>query len=37
MTKPTVASVAADVRAEQAALDAVIADLSDDHWELPTP
>lgn len=37
MNKPTVASVSADLIAEQAALDAVVADLSDDLWELPTP
>lgn len=29
--------VAADLQAEQAALDAVVAELSDDEWELPTP
>lgn len=29
--------VAADLRAEQEALDAVVADLSDEQWQLPTP
>ena len=29
--------VAADLLAEQDALDAVVAELSDDQWELPTP
>ena len=37
MTKPTVASVTADLIAEQAALDAVVADLSDEQWDQPTP
>ena len=37
MTKPTVASVSADVIAEQASLDAVVAELADDLWDLATP
>jgi uncharacterized protein (TIGR03084 family) len=32
-----VREVAADLVAEQAALDAVVADLSDEQWRLPTP
>lgn len=37
MSKPTVASVTADLIAEQAALDVVVGDLGDDQWELATP
>lgn len=37
MDKPTVASVTADLVAEQAALDAVVAPLTDEQWELATP
>lgn len=37
MDKPTVASVTADLVAEQDALDAVVAPLSADDWELATP
>lgn len=37
MTKPTVASVTADLTAEQASLDTVVADLDSAQWELPTP
>ncbi|MEM9466332.1 MAG: TIGR03084 family metal-binding protein [Actinomycetota bacterium] len=37
MDKPTVASVTADLVAEQDALDAVVAPLDDDAWELVTP
>lgn len=37
MTKPTVASVTADLVAEQGALDTVVAALDDHEWELPTP
>src|SRR6478736_8581865 len=33
----TVEKVRADLLAEQADLDAVVADLSDQHWALPTP
>lgn len=32
-----VASLAADLRAEQEALDAVVVQLDDEHWRLPTP
>ena len=37
MTKPTVASVTADLIAEQAALDEVVTNLDDDQWEQMTP
>jgi uncharacterized protein (TIGR03084 family) len=37
MEKPTVAAVTADLVAEQEALDAVVAPLTDDQWELATP
>jgi uncharacterized protein (TIGR03084 family) len=33
----TVDEIAADLRAEQAALDAIVAELSDDQWRLATP
>lgn len=34
---PTAASVSADLQAEQAALDEIVAALDADQWELPTP
>jgi uncharacterized protein (TIGR03084 family) len=34
---PTAASIAADLAAEQAALDEIVAPLDDDQWELATP
>ncbi len=34
---PTAASVLADLLAEQAALDQIVADLGDAQWSLPTP
>ena len=34
--QPTAASVLRDLIDEQAALDAVVADLSDEHWHMPT-
>jgi len=34
--RPTVASVRADLLAEQGALDAIVAGLDDEEWELPT-
>jgi len=37
MSKPTVASVTADLVAEQAALDTVVGGLDDEQWELATP
>ncbi len=37
MDKPTVAAIAADLGAEQSALDAVVAPLAADEWELATP
>ena len=37
MSKPTVASVTADLVAEQEDLDAVMATLADDQWDLATP
>lgn len=37
MDKPTVASVTADLVAEQDALDAVVAPLTADEWDLATP
>lgn len=37
MTRPTVASITADLVAEQQALDTVVAALTDAQWELATP
>ena len=37
MEKPTVATVTADLVAEQESLDAVVAPLADEAWELATP
>ena len=37
MEKPTVASVTADLVAEQDALDAVVAPLAAEDWERATP
>ena len=34
---PTAADIAADLRAEQQALDTAVATLADDQWELATP
>ena len=37
MPTPTVASVTADLVAEQETLDTVVAHLADADWDLPTP